>query len=273
MKVKDHMLSQEVFELKYLPDLDVYQTHPIPQDLSKYYESEQYLSHSEVQNTLFEKAYQWVKSYMLSKKRHILAQQLSHKGVLLDYGAGSGAFAAHMQQNGWQVTALEPNAKAQKLINAKSVNAVSSLSQLPNTTYDVITLWHVLEHIPNYEQVLEQLKSKLSKNGKLIIAVPNFKSFDAKHYKEHWAAWDVPRHLWHFSPSSIAQMATDLNMELTKQYPMWFDAFYVSILSEKYQKHKMPFLKGVLLGAFSNFKALINGQFSSKIYVLALKNE
>ena len=278
MKVKDHLVSKEVFELKYNKTLQLYQTQPVPQELSKYYESKAYLSHTNAQNSLFEKAYQCVKTYMLRKKRALVSDQLGNPQKntprLLDYGAGSGDFATHMLQNNWEVTAIEPHTKARALVQSKQVTCYASLQELPeHKKYDIISLWHVLEHIPNYIQVLEHLKTLLAPKGKLIIAVPNFKSYDATFYKQYWAGWDVPRHLWHFSEQTLKHIATKQGFDLETSNLLWFDAFYVSILSERYQKNKFATIKGGIIGLISNLKAFKTGEFSSKTYLLSSTDE
>ena len=164
---------------------------------------------------------------------------------------------------------MEPNSKARKLSHDKGVDCVESIEDINvESKFDVITLWHVLEHFPDYEASLTDLKSRLNKGGILVIAVPNYKSYDAKYYKEFWAAWDVPRHLWHFSSESIAKISASLGLTIVASKPMWFDAYYVSLLSEEYKTGKKKLLNALRIGSLSNTKAVINGQFSSKIYIL-----
>ena len=153
----------------------------------------------------------------------------------------------------------------------KGIRLASSLTDVSREEFQVITLWHVLEHLPNLEQNLNGLVQYLEEDGVLIVAVPNFKSWDAKHYKSFWAAYDVPRHLSHFSRTSIATIFNKYGFEVTSVHPMTFDSFYVSMLSEKYKGNKLYFVSGVLKGLWSNLNALFTKEYSSLIYVLKRK--
>ena len=190
---------------------------------------------------------------------------------LLDVGCGTGDFLNTCNVAGWNVVGVEPNKKAQQLATDKlksNSKIVSDLFEIKNEQFDVITLWHVLEHVSNLEVYISKLKQLLKPNGTLIIAVPNYKSFDADHYKEFWAAFDAPRHLWHFSKKSISVLFSKENLKVEKILPMKFDSFYVSLLSEKYKTSKMNYLKAFYVGALSNLKAIITKEHSSLIYVL-----
>ncbi|HKX85642.1 MAG TPA: class I SAM-dependent methyltransferase, partial [Flavobacterium sp.] len=232
------------------------------------YESEDYISHTDAKRSLFEKIYHWVKIYSLNKKVSLINSLHKSKGSLLDIGAGTGDFLVTAKANGWQITGIEPNENAKKLAVSKGVNFENNIESIENQQFDVITMWHVLEHVPNVEHQIKELKRLLKPNGTIIIAVPNFKSFDAGYYGEFWAAYDVPRHLWHFSKTSIEKLFGKENMKLVKILPMIFDSFYVSLLSEKYTNGKMNFFKAFYIGLRSNWKANQSKEYSSHIYVL-----
>ena len=236
--------------------------------LPKYYESDDYISHTDGKRSLFEKVYHWVKSYSLKKKVSLINSFHPEKGRLLDIGAGTGDFLATAKANGWQITGLEPNEKARNSAISKGVSFENDSKSIENQSFDVITMWHVLEHVPDIEQQIKDLKRLLRPNGTIIIAVPNYKSFDAKYYGEFWAAYDVPRHLWHFSKVSIEKLVAKENMKLVKILPMVFDSFYVSLLSEKYKNGKMNFFKAFYIGMQSNLKAKQSLEHSSHIYVI-----
>jgi SAM-dependent methyltransferase len=265
---KDHTVSGESFQLKYWKDYDMLVTHPKPklEELSGYYESEDYISHTDSKASLLDKIYQRVKQIMLNKKLDILSSFHQNKGSLLDVGAGTGDFLIAAKKNGWITSGVEPNQKARSLAHKKNITLVEEIDLLPSQKYDVITLWHVLEHVPNLFEYIEKLKSLLKDNGTLIIAVPNYKSFDAVTYKKHWAAYDVPRHLWHFSSTGIQNLFTQYNLSLQKTYPMTFDAYYVSLLSEKYKASSFQKFKALRTGFLSNLKAKQTGEYSSLIY-------
>lgn len=172
------------------------------------------------------------------------------------------------QKKGWKVFGTEPNDQARKLAEAKEVNMNQDISDLEAYYFDVITMWHVLEHVSSVEDQIIELKKLLKPNGYLIIAVPNFKSYDAKYYKSFWAAYDVPRHLWHFSKTSIQKLFSKYDLRLEKTLPMKFDSYYVSLLSEKYKNGKINFLNAFWVGFLSNAKAKRSKEYSSHIYML-----
>jgi 2-polyprenyl-3-methyl-5-hydroxy-6-metoxy-1,4-benzoquinol methylase len=270
LKVKDHSVSQELFELWQDEDLDMLVTQPQPmlENLDKYYANANYISHTDGNNTLFEKAYQFVKNIALKNKLSLINDLSISKGKILDIGAGVGDFLATAQQNGWETVGVEPNQKARQIAEQKGVSFGEKTEDLPANSFDIITMWHVLEHVPDLEMQLNELKRLVKNNGHIIIAVPNFKSYDAKYYKEFWAAYDVPIHFWHFSKKAINLLFDKHNINLINVLPMKFDAFYVALLSEKYKTGKMNFIKATYIGLKSNFKASKSEEWSSHIYVL-----
>lgn len=265
---KDYTVSEEYFQLKYWDEYDMLVTYPQPKldELDSYYESEDYISHTDSKATLVDKIYQSVKRIMLNKKLEIVSSFNQNKGSLLDVGAGTGDFLNAAKNDGWSISGVEPNSKARSLANQKNIFLVEDINQLPTQKYDVITLWHVLEHVPNLFEYIETLKSLLKENGILIIAVPNYKSYDATYYKEFWAAYDVPRHLWHFSSKGIKKLFAQFNFKLENTLPMTYDAYYVSLLSEKYKNSSFQKLKALKTGFLSNLKAKHSGEYSSLIY-------
>jgi 2-polyprenyl-3-methyl-5-hydroxy-6-metoxy-1,4-benzoquinol methylase len=270
IKVKDHSVSDENFELLLDEELQLLKTHPQPalSNLGKYYESDDYISHTDGKRTLFEKMYHLVKSYSLKKKVGIINSYHPHKGSILDIGAGTGDFLATAKNSEWKAIGIEPNENAKNLAISKGVLFKDNTESIENQQFDVITMWHVLEHVPDLEYQIKELKRLLKLNGTIIIAVPNYKSFDAQYYKEFWAAYDVPRHLWHFSKIAIEKLVSRENMKLVKTLPMVFDSFYVSLLSEKYKNGKMNFLKAFYIGLKSNRMAKKTHEFSSHIYII-----
>lgn len=268
--VKDNSVSSETFELYKDHMLDMLITSPQPADdeLGRYYESDDYISHTDGKRSLFEKAYQFVKNIALKNKLKLINSLQSQKGELLDIGTGTGDFLMTAKNDGWKTTGIEPSRKAKEIASNKGVNFADSTNQLQDHSFDVITMWHVLEHVPNLEEQISELKRLLKPNGNIIIAVPNFNSYDAKHYGEFWAAYDVPRHLWHFSKTAIKLLFEKKQLQLVKVLPMKFDAFYVSLLSEKYKTGKMNFIAAFLTGVKSNARAKKNLEYSSHIYII-----
>jgi 2-polyprenyl-3-methyl-5-hydroxy-6-metoxy-1,4-benzoquinol methylase len=194
------------------------------------------------------------------------------QGALLDVGSGTGAFVKYMQQNGWQVTGLEPDADARKVateVNKVTLQDISMFYELPPFSFDAITLWHVMEHVHDLQQYVQQLKNLLKINGRLFIAVPNYTSADAAVYKENWAAYDVPRHLYHFSPKSMQVLMERNGLKLLDHKPMWYDSFYISLLSSQYKNGKASLVGAFLNGLRSNYKAMGDvKKCSSVIYVV-----
>ena len=270
LTVKDHSVSKEIFDLYQDETLDMLITHPQPslETLGKYYESEDYISHTDNKRSLFEKAYHFVKQIALKNKLDLINSFQPNKGRILDIGAGTGDFLLTAQENGWQTIGVEPSPRAKGIAIKKGISFVEDTKELESHSFDTITMWHVLEHVPDLDAQIKELNRLLKQNGTLIVAVPNFKSFDAKHYGVFWAAYDVPIHFWHFSKKAIELLFAKEGMKLEKVLPMKFDSFYVSLLSEKYKSGKMNFVKAFFIGLQSNWKAKRNFEYSSHIYVL-----
>ncbi len=268
INVKDFSVSGESFTLLENKEYQLLKTHPTPslEILGKYYESSDYISHTDSKRTLFEKLYHFVKTNSLKNKVKLISNYNS--GSLLDIGAGTGDFLVVAKENNWITSGIEPNLKARNLALEKGVTLMQSLVDFEKNSFDVITMWHVLEHVPDLENQIQELKRLLKPNGTIFIAVPNYKSFDAKHYKSFWAAYDVPRHVWHFSKTSISKLFENYNLKLVKIKPMWFDSFYVSLLSEKYKTGKMNFIRAFFIGSYSNFYGIVKKEFSSHIYII-----
>lgn len=271
LRTKDFTVSEENFELHYDSELEMLVTHPQPANIGSYYESDQYISHTDSRVTFIDRLYQWVKRYNIDKKTQLLDKQ-KVKGVkLLDFGAGTGDFLTAAKSKGFKISGVEPNEKARTNAAKKGIELVADVSELQEEGFDVITLWHVLEHLPDLDKQIERLQSLLNENGTLVIAVPNYKSFDAKYYGAYWAAYDVPRHLWHFSKTSIIRICDKHNMDVVSIKPMVFDAFYVSLLSEKYKGNKLFLINAFFIGMWSNIKAYFSKEYSSLIYIINKK--
>lgn len=256
-QVKDFSISGEWFSLIECQNCHLKATSPQPQDqeLGRYYASKEYISHSDTKKGLINKLYHLARRYMLEKKHDVVTRAIRRDmGRLLDVGAGTGHFAHYMSEYHWDVTALEPDENARKVGAEKlemEIHPLEVLGELKEDSFDVITLWHVLEHVQDIGGYISHFRSLLHKDGVLIIAVPNHTSRDANQYKTKWAAYDVPRHLWHFSPASMEKILTKHGFELVHKLPMPLDAFYVSMLSEKYRGNNFlgpvfAFFSGVL---------------------------
>lgn len=273
LRVKDHSVSEEEFILRQNSKYGYLETDPRPslEQLPNYYKSEDYISHTDSKRNVFEKAYHLVRTFSLKQKLMLINSFASEEKNVLDVGCGTGDFLATALKNGWSVSGIEPNEQARTIANTKTNNSVFDVDKLLEfdaASFNVITLWHVLEHLPNLEEQINILKKLLKPHGTLIIAVPNHKSYDAYYYNAYWAAYDVPRHLWHFDKKSISKLFDTVSMKVIKVKPMYFDAFYVSLLSEKFKSGKMNVIKGFWIGLLSNIKSLRTKEASSLIYII-----
>lgn len=273
---KDHTVSHQDFQIKQCAACGFKFTSPRPndEDLGQYYKAESYISHSDTKKGLVNTLYHWVRSYTLIKKLQLVMHYTKlKKGKILDYGAGTGAFLDTCKKNRWEAIGIEPDADARKVMAEKfSISSYPSVqdakAQNALHDFDVITAWHVLEHVPNLKETIQELKAALMEKAKLIVAVPNPASYDAAVYKENWAAYDVPRHLWHFAPKDMERLMKDQGFRLVKILPMVFDSYYVSMLSQQYKTGRKGLLKAFGVGLKSNLRGGKTGrEFSSQIYV------
>ncbi len=271
---KDHSISKETFRIWECSTCTHRFTFPVPQEkeIGKYYDAEHYISHSDTSEGIISKLYKAARNFTLSEKRRFVQRQTGlASGKVLDVGTGTGAFLNEMETSGWQTTGLEPDYKArQKAMKLYKlpVHEPSQLFELSGNSFDAITLWHVLEHVYDLPAYLRQFGNLLKSSGLLFIAVPNYTSYDARHYRANWAAYDVPRHLHHFSPASMQSLAHKYGFAIVKRKAMWLDAFYISLLSEKYLHGRNRFIAAFYHGAISVFNALLNrARCSSVIYV------
>jgi 2-polyprenyl-3-methyl-5-hydroxy-6-metoxy-1,4-benzoquinol methylase len=273
--VKDHTVSGELFTICKCSDCGGMFTQDVPaqEAIGPYYASQNYVSHSNTQKGFINGLYHKVRIITLTAKRKmIVALTKVQKGNILDVGCGTGAFLNEMKRAGWQITGLEPDEVARR--NAVELFGIYPMSSqelfaLPARSFTAITMWHVLEHVHQLHEYLDQLRNLLADNGRLFIAVPNYTSYDAQHYQDHWAAYDTPRHLYHFSPASMRALLKQHSLEVIEAKPMWFDSFYVSMLSEQYKNGKGNIIAALLIGFVSNLKALFNSErCSSVIYVI-----
>ena len=270
LTVKDHFLSQEVFEVLECEQCGLLFTHPRPDPdrIGAYYESDAYLSHQENKTGLVPTLYEKVKAVNLRRKRKLALDVVKH-GRLLDIGCGVGDFLRVVKDQGWDVVGIEPSDQA-KSIAAKRLGFTpldpSDACNLPEHTFDVITLWHVFEHVDDLHAQMAVFERLLKPGGLLLLALPNYQSFDAKHYKDAWAAWDVPRHLNHFNKDFLCRAILDNGYNLIDIHGLKWDSFYISYLSESYMKHSLPLLRGAFRGLQSNCKAHTTGMYSSLVY-------
>lgn len=275
LTVKDFSVSKEDFVIWQCTDCTLQFTQDVPDEASigPYYASQNYISHSNTGEGLVNKLYQRVRKFTLQQKAALIIRNRNAKGTILDVGAGIGAFLAVMKEKGWNVTGIEPDevarGNAQKLFGL-AFQQPPALYQLPTASYDAITLWHVLEHVHDLHKYVEQLKNLLAQNGKLFIAVPNYTSADAEAYRNYWAAYDVPRHLYHFTPKAMETLMTLHGLSVVAKKPMPFDAFYISLLSSRYHRGRTSWIGAGWNGLKSNLVALMNkDRCSSLIYVVS----
>lgn len=273
LEVKDHMITKEEFKIVECDSCGFHFTNPIPEadKIGEYYKSEEYISHSSNKKGVINFLYNRVREITLKEKVKWVRNETDGK-CLLDIGSGTGHFLKAANDNGFNGIGLEPDPDARDFAHKNNHVRSSSQEELYNIeegSFDVITMWHVLEHVYDLRKDLKRIDEILKSNGKLFIAVPNMNSYDARYYKEYWAAYDVPRHLYHFTQNDISRLLMDFGFDLKKVIPMKYDAYYVSMLSEKYKKRFS--LLGVFRGLISNFKAKKYG-YSSQVYVFEKRN-
>jgi len=274
LQVQDKSVSQETFKLDECAGCGLLFTNPRPDaaSIGRYYESAAYVSHNSGARGVVNQVYKVARYFTVRHKVQLISQlNGGQPGRLLDYGCGTGHFLAGAKAAGWQVTGLEPNATARADAAARvgqPLGQPADLPTLPSASFDVVTLWHVLEHVHTLGQTLTELCRVLRPGGQLLIAVPNAASADAQHYGPNWAAYDVPRHLYHFTPAAMRELLTRQGLRITRQLPMVLDAYYVSLLSEELRATagEGP-LAALRAGLRSNRQAARDGQYSSLLYV------
>ncbi|MGV6860797.1 MAG: class I SAM-dependent methyltransferase [Putridiphycobacter sp.] len=269
---KDYTVSQKNFNIVTCEACQFHFTNPIPSinEIGEYYKSESYVSHSSTNKGLINKIYQRVRKYTLKQKVKLVAAESKGKNHL-DIGAATGHFLNATKNAGFNAKGLEPDADARNLAKELfnvNIAPIEDLYKLEENSQDVITMWHVLEHVYHLRDDIHQINKLLKDDGVLIVAVPNMSSFDAKKYKAHWAAYDVPIHLYHFQPKDIKHLFEQYDMRVDKILPMKFDAYYVSMLSEKYKGGNI--ISAFFTGWLSNLKAN-NETYSSQIYIIRKK--
>ena len=275
--LKDEFLTNEDCQIYECLRCGLLFTEPRPEKdkIGEYYKSKEYYSHQENKNGFIPRLYEQIKTINLRHKYTIATKGIK-VGKMLDIGCGVGDFLQVAEQHGWNCKGVEPSedakAIAKKRIKAEIISS-EDLEQIPNETFDVITMWHVLEHIDNLKWQVAQLQRLIKKDGRIIIAVPNYKSYDAKFYKDKWAAYDVPRHLNHFNKETLVRIFKTNGLELEDTDKLRWDAYYISYLSEQYRHHAFPLVKGAYRGWLSNVKARKSKEWSSKIYVFVKQKE
>jgi len=267
-KVRDHFLTNEIFSLSKIKGVDAFQTLPtVDKDhISKYYKSKKYLSHNS-NKTFFSLLYRVAKQFNFYFKYRVLKNTNISNENLLDFGSGNAYFVSELNKRGGRAFAYDPfyNQVLNKTIDQSAV--FKKEIELTKSKFKAVTMWHSLEHVFSYNDTLSLVSNILVSKGHLIVACPNYKSFDANYYKQFWAGYDVPRHYWHFSPKGIIDIMDKNGFEYINKKPMYFDALYVSMLSEQYKKSRLWFLKGFVVGIVSNFISLFKKNASSYVFI------
>lgn len=274
MACVDYTTTHESFNIGECSNCKFWVTNPQPnQDsIGKYYLSENYISHTDKKQTLFDKAYSLVRNISIKWKKRIVVNNSNSGNTILDFGSGTGNFLLKMKNSNWTTVGIESSEKALEKALKKNVGKIhSQLAHLQENSFDVITLWHVLEHVVNLNETLKSLHTLLNKSGTIIIAVPNRESYDANYYQSYWAGYDVPRHLWHFSQENMKSILEKSGFKLVKTLAMPIDSFYVSLLSESYKNPDrwkiINAINAFKVGLVSNLKALKATNYSSLIYI------
>ena len=272
LKCIDYTVSRETFAIQECEGCNFRFTNPRPNEneIGPYYKAEAYISHTDSGKGLINSIYKQVRKYTLGQKFRLI-KRLSSGNSILDYGSGAGTFLSYCKDKNWKTKGVEADQETrERVIKELELDVISpkGITSLGKERYDVITLWHVLEHVHQLKNTIQALESSLKLNGVLLIAVPNCSSHDACYYGKHWAAYDLPRHIYHFRPNDISKLFQQFDMKVVDVLPMVFDSYYVSMLSEKHKRGSTKFLSGLWRGLVSNIKAESNKTYSSQIYVL-----
>lgn len=273
LECEDYTVSHETFQLVSCNECGFVFTNPRPDDhdLPRYYESDAYISHATKSKTLFDRVYKISRTFTIKRKYRLVQKySVTPAHSILDYGCGTGTFLVECLKHGMTVKGVEPSDSARNSALAHTGAIIANTIQNISGRFDIITLWHVLEHVADLKQTLLSLRDRLTENGTLFIAVPNLKSLDATIYHKHWAAYDVPRHLWHFSRESMRRLLSGNGLKLHNILPMKLDAFYVSLLSEKYKGNASApsaITTALVNGFRSNHLAGTTQEYSSLIYI------
>ena len=268
-EILDHFLTKESFVIEYDPRYKMYRTLPKPdhKNLHSYYKAEDYISHKPRAKGFFDKIFFFFKSIMIGQKIKTINKLFSKPARSVDIGSGTGDFTAALSASGWEAYGHEPSTLAKAFSKKKGVVHLDSLSLGTENSFDLVTFWHSLEHVYSLKNTTAEVNRLLKPGGVIIIACPNFNSWDAKYYKSCWAAWDVPRHLRHFSLNSLKLLLEPKGYKQLGSIPLLLDAFYISMLSEKIKGNRFYFIKGIIVGFVSNFLAIFNKNYSSSVFV------
>jgi 2-polyprenyl-3-methyl-5-hydroxy-6-metoxy-1,4-benzoquinol methylase len=278
LTVKDHTVSGKEFVIWHCQQCTLRFTQDVPSEdsIGDYYKAEEYISHTDTSKGLVNKLYKKVRQYTLQQKAGLIISEAGIKeGRILDLGCGTGSFVDVMKKRGWKVSGIEQDSDARKMakeLYSLDILPSSDFKNLQYQSFDVITLWHVMEHIHDLHAYVEQLKTILKDNGKIFIAVPNYNSSDADAYKLYWAAYDIPRHLYHYTPKAMALLMQQHGLKIISMKPMWFDSYYISMLSSKYKNGKIKWPGAILNGIKSSLKTIHNKERSSSLIYVITKN-
>lgn len=269
--LKDEFLTKKDFHICECLNCGLLYTMPRPskEKIGAYYKSDEYYSHQENKKGFVPRLYEAIKKINLKHKFRLASRDLP-VGKLLDIGCGVGDFLHIAEHNGWQCTGVEPSEEAREIARQRIKGDLlysEDLNHLPDQSFDLITMWHVLEHVDDLKWQVAQLQRLIKPNGRIVIAVPNYRSYDGRFYNAYWAAYDVPRHLNHFNRTVITKIFKTSGLSLVSMDKLVWDAYYISFMSEQYKHHFMPLVRGVFRGLVSNAKARRSGEWSSLVYV------
>ena len=269
--LKDEFLTKKEFQIYECLNCGLLFTEPRPQKerIGDYYKSEEYYSHQENKKGFIPKLYETIKS-VNQRTKFKMGTKGMKKGTILDIGCGAGDFLHTMETKGWKTIGIEPSEDAKTIAKKRMKGELfepEEINQIPNESIDLITMWHVLEHVDDLKNEITQLERLLRKGGRLVLALPNFKSHDAQYYKEYWAAYDVPRHLNHFSKTSIGNIFKNSQLKWIETKKIIWDAYYISFMSEQYKRHYFALFRGFITGFISNTRARKTGEWSSLVFI------
>jgi SAM-dependent methyltransferase len=277
---QDFVASGETFTIVSCNSCTLQFTNPRPDEgeIGKYYQSDRYISHSGNDKSelgVTYKIYDLVRNYSIGSKLKTI-KSYHQNGKLLDLGCGLGYFLNGVKEDKvFDAEGADISNEAIDYVDKQfgiKVIPEQSLKNIAENTYDIITQWHVMEHVHRLDERMMDLKKMLKPNGTMFIAVPISNSYDSKHYKEFWDGYDVPRHLYHFNRKSFNELMKKHQFHVVAEKAMIFDAPYISMRSEYHQKNALGFVRGAFWGFISTLSALFTNNHSSILFVVKHNN-
>jgi len=237
--------------------------------ITYYYENDDYDPHRLENKSIFHTVYGWVQKIALRWKfKHI--SKFIRSGNLLDIGGGGGRFCSYFKSKGWRVSLQDNSSKARFLAQEADIETYTLLSEIQSQQFDLITMWHSLEHIHAIDALFQNVNRLTSDDGFLVVAVPNINAPERKFLGKDWAPWDAPRHLYHFNYAQLSKLLRKYGWKIEFSMPMIQDTPYNILLSLNI-KSPLELIWGGFVLLYSLIKITIGGVNSSSSLMVICK--